>query len=57
MHEKSHLYGAVTAGACYLVPWTSMLLALLLIQKAISSERKRERKANRLAVLPETSKK
>ncbi len=47
MDEDSKLYGAVTAGLCFLAPWTAMGISLLVIQRAVRAERKRERRENR----------
>ncbi len=47
LDNSSHLYAALTAGLCFLAPWTAMLVATLIIQRAVSAERKRERRENR----------
>lgn len=47
MHELSVFYGILTGIVCYLVCWLAMIVAMTLIQRYITSEKRKERKAMR----------
>ncbi|TRY77226.1 hypothetical protein TCAL_10565 [Tigriopus californicus] len=47
MHELTVFYGILTGIVCYLVAWLAMIVAMTLIQRYITSEKRKERKAMR----------
>ncbi len=47
MDHMSLIYGLLTGSVCYLLCWMGMIVAMLLIQRYITSEKKRERREMR----------
>merc|ERR1719414_2482472 len=47
MDEYSMIYGVASGTALYLLPWLSIIVAMLFIQRYISSEKRKERRAMR----------
>ena len=47
MHEWSIFYGLATGSVFFLVCWAVMIVSMLLIQRFIASEKRKERKAMR----------
>jgi hypothetical protein len=47
MDSRSRIYGSVTAGICYLLPWILIIVGLIYIRLLITAEKKKEKKEMR----------
>ena len=47
MDPYSMIYGVASGAALYLLPWLAVIVAMLFIQRYISSEKRKERRAMR----------
>ena len=47
MDVSSRIYGAVTCGLCYLLPWILILIGVIFIRRLVSAEKRKEKKEMR----------